>query len=53
MFREGIPEMLRRVEPTCVIVYGPLREDVFAPVHEASVEVLHFDSHTAVVHKAV
>ena len=53
VFREGVPEMLRRVEPTCVIVYGPLREDVFAPVYEASVEVLHFDSRTTIVHKAV
>ena len=47
-FAAGLPELLLRVEPKTLVVYGPLREDVFEPVLEAGVRIVHFESDTTV-----
>lgn len=46
VFAKGVPELLRRVEPKTLVVYGPLREDVFWPALEAGIAIRHFESDT-------
>lgn len=52
-FAEGISELLLRVEPKTLVVYGPLREDVFAPVFETGVRVVHFESDTTIKKRGI
>lgn len=52
-FAAGLPELLRRVEPSTIVVYGPFREDVFAPALEAGVRIKHFESATTVKKRGV
>ena len=53
VFRRGVPEMVRRLVPKCVVVYGPLRDDLLAPIYEAGIEVLHFKSQTTIAYEAM
>ena len=46
IFAKGLPELLRRVEPKALIVYGPFREDVFQPALNSGTIIKHFDSDT-------
>lgn len=48
VFARGIPELLRRVEPKTLVVYGPFREDVFEPALEAGISFKRFASETTV-----
>lgn len=48
VFADGMPELLRRVEPKTIVVYGPLHEDMLTPALEAGVRIAHFESGTTV-----
>lgn len=52
VFRTGVPEMIRRIEPRAVVVYGPLQEATFSPVYDAGIAVIHFECQTSIVKKA-
>ena len=52
IFKEGIPELLRRLIPTTVVVHGPLREDVFEPILDAGIRIAHFPSETTLAKEA-
>lgn len=51
IFSDGIPELLRRISPEAIVVYGTIRDDVFDLAYESGVEILPFDSRTALVWK--
>lgn len=50
-FKEGLLEMLKRLEPTDVIVYGRMPTDIFTPEIIAMSRFHHFPSETEMVHR--
>ena len=49
IFSRGLPVMLERLEPKTLVVYGPLREDVFNPAIISNVIIVHFASETTLI----
>lgn len=49
VFTEGLAELVNRIHPSRIVVYGSLREDVFKVVRDAGIEIVHFPSATSVV----
>ena len=52
LLRDGFAEMVRRIEPSLIVIYGAVREDIVFPAHEAGIEVLPFECETSRVRKA-
>lgn len=52
IFKAGLPEVLRRLAPSTIVVHRPLREDVFEPVLEAGISTVHFPSETHLAKEA-
>jgi len=53
VFAKGLPIMLERLNPSTLVVYGPLRDDVFAPAQNAEINIVHFTSATTLAKAAV
>ena len=47
-FKRGLEEIVRRLSPETIIVYGSTPEDVFACCHDNEIRVLQFDSEFSV-----
>ncbi len=52
VFREGLPELVRRIEPSLVVVYGAIHEPTLSPVFEAGIDIVHFNCQTSIVKEA-
>ena len=52
VFREGLPELVRRIEPSLVVVYGAIHEPTLSPVFEAGIEIVHFNCQTSIAKEA-
>ena len=50
VFLEGIPELIRRLKPAGVVVYGSLQDSVQEPLRTAEIPIYHFPSRTTVAH---
>ncbi len=46
-FRKGLIAIVDRLAPTCIVVYGPAPDDVFAFCIERGIRILQFDSEFA------
>ncbi len=51
IFTEGVPELLRRVQPKTIIVYGSFKESMFEVALENDIDIVQFDSQTALAMK--
>ena len=47
IFSQGIPELIKRIEPKTIVVYGSYRESMFEAALENNVRIINFDSQTA------
>lgn len=48
IFSEGVPELVRRVRPQTIIVYGSYNESMFGAALEEDINIVNFDSQTAI-----
>ena len=48
--RNGVVQLLRTVEPSCLLVYGPMPKDVFSGVFEKT-RIVHYPSEIASAHE--
>ena len=46
VFTKGLRELLRRVSPSHLLVYGPLNKGMFGSVFESNIPITHFESQT-------
>lgn len=51
VFSQGVPELIKRLEPAGVVVYGSLHDDVAYPLRVADIPIYHFPSRTTLAHK--
>lgn len=52
-FAEGLKAVVKRVSPSCIVVYGSAPDDVFAAYRDEGIEIVQFDCETTTVHKGV
>ena len=52
-FKKGLKEIVERLSPTCIIVYGAAPEDIFKKYKDKGIQILQFDSDYAKSRKEV
>ena len=52
-FKQGLDFVMDRLKPGTVIIYGSAPDEIFSPYKQQGIEILQFDSETALAHKAV
>ena len=50
---EGLAEMVLKLEPKTIVVYGSAPDSIFEKYKENGIRILQFDSEIAAYHKAV
>lgn len=48
IFSEGVPELVHRILPRTIIVYGSFKESMFEAALEEDIKIVNFDSQTAI-----
>ena len=51
IFKNGLLELIKRLEPSCLIIYGPVIPTVKNILDNAGIKYLHFDCKTKIAHK--
>ena len=52
-FEKGLAEMVNRLQPQTIIVYGTAPDTIFGNYKEKGIRIIQFDSEYALSHKAV
>lgn len=52
-FEKGLAEMVKRLQPHTIIVYGTTPDDIFQKYREMGIHIAQFDSEISIAHKVV